>query len=191
MLRKCHNCQAGLEKESPLCQYCGAVLRHVAGAGHQVDSVVCFSCGGQSSPGSSKCFHCGSPLTQTCPRCAATVLLPGAERCPRCNLVRAEFFGECQRIEREREKMQTVGQRRKVLQSWVLLVFGAGFCVVALHFHLNSSLAYRNAALVIGAIYIVGWLLIMYVSRDTLFADPTRRSTVNEASSRPGSRRDA
>jgi hypothetical protein len=116
--------------------------------------------------------------------------LPGKDICPRCDLPRAEFFDECQRIESDRKAIKAFGQGRNVLQSCVLLVFGTGFGILALRSHLNRDFADRNVALVIVAIFAVAWIFIIYVSCDTLFPNATRQPPGHEASEQQTDRRD-
>ena len=94
-LRKCPRCGCGLLPTSPICDFCGGVLSHIAAVGEEVSGVICL-CGKENDPTAPNCRACANTLAHTCPRCTAS-LAPDATSCPSCWLSRQDFFDECVR----------------------------------------------------------------------------------------------
>ena len=112
-LRRCSRCGCGLLGTSLICEFCGAVLSHVAAIGDEVSAVVCLSCGGENGPAARDCCGCGQTLTHTCPRCGASVQRD-AVSCSACELERRSFYYECLRTELARAESQARMRRRAI-----------------------------------------------------------------------------
>ena len=111
---------------SLICEFCGAVLSHVAAIGDDVTAVVCLTCGGQNGPASRDCIGCGQTLSHSCPRCGASVQID-AVSCPACEFERGDFYDECVRKELARAESQARKLRRA---TFIDDAVGVGFVTI-------------------------------------------------------------
>ena len=120
-LRQCPRCSCGLLPTSPICEYCGAVLSHIAALGDEVSGIVCAECGEQNDPTALACRACQKRLLHSCPKCAASV---GADAawCVACGLLRSSFFEECVRQDTTARTTSTQRLRRFAVIDNILVV---------------------------------------------------------------------
>ena len=94
-LIECRNCLCGVELDSAMCEYCGALFE-TSGRSEKLlisaRQVVCFDCRAQNLIARTHCATCHKPLLQSCPRCAAALLDRESRTCPQCGLARSDFL---------------------------------------------------------------------------------------------------
>ena len=158
-LRKCSRCNCGLLGTSIICEFCGAVLSHVAAIGDDVAGVVCARCGGQSGPGARECTSCGQLLTQVCPRCGKSVQL-NATSCPTCKLERERFYDECVRKELARGESEVRKRRRaRIADDLVAVAFVATFLSVGTWQRFHRDAVAWKVWLLFTLLYLLMWAL--------------------------------
>lgn len=158
-LRMCPRCGCGLLPPSVVCQYCGAVLSHLAIVGAGVSAIVCSFCGTQNNEEAVNCNSCGAVLEISCPRCDALVPVE-ATVCAKCGLAKNDRYGESLRNERAGAKLSARTRRRAELGGNIsALATIGGLVLLGLLQRQNQDGSIWKIWLILAAILLLMWLM--------------------------------
>jgi len=163
-LRRCANCQCGIEINSALCTFCGAILPHIAEVGREAQAIVCFSCGFQNHPDREICGGCDARLLQTCPGCGYENLTRVNDRCPQCDLGKGSFYETCVRLADARAAAKL--RHQAVWATVILLSLTVVFMLVAVYQHLAGNTDGRNLAVATSSLAFLMWAVSLWVNRE-------------------------
>jgi hypothetical protein len=151
-LIKCPNCLCGIELDSAMCGYCGALFE-TSGRGEKLSArqVVCFDCRAQNLIARTHCATCHKPLLQSCPRCAAALLDRESGSCPQCDLPRSDFFSYC--IKKKNPP------RSASSRAMFILVGAFLFVILGWYNHSNGYLWQALGSAIMAALFLLFFIL--------------------------------
>ena len=153
----CPLCNNSIDRDSRMCQYCGAVVAYdEESLRFYVSARICSKCGYENEQGASHCHNCGSVFTVVCPKCRSETQFQ-QRYCKRCGLRIDKFYLE----ETKREQLYATKVRRSrrmglYFGGILVLLFALFFLLLAVDS--GSADIIRTAAFTLGALMLFALL---------------------------------